>query len=185
MSVAVSGTLAVLLRLAIAPCSPPTIDSIPTAVPAESESEGMANLTTNLTISSSSVTFPALSASDYDAGYVQNSGALTYTMKANSGTVLQRTATLAIRATSANLGGTVAPMNTSLDSLEWKRADQGSWTRITTVYTTVQSCALFRGGNPEQCVNTLNFRLRIGWLDPQQGETWSAPLQFQMTVTLP
>src|SRR5438045_8869726 len=71
---------------------------------------------TILTLTGGTITFPAPTAADYIAGFVNSTTGVTYTVDAQTGT--SRTTTVSIRSTSAALGtGKV------IAHLEWRRSD--------------------------------------------------------------
>ena len=79
---------------------------------------------TTLTVAAGTVTFPAPTAADYVAGYVDAPTGMTFTLSAQTGT--SRTTTVAIRSSSANLGG-----GKVIGDLKWRRSDLATWNSIT------------------------------------------------------
>ena len=71
---------------------------------------------TNLTLSGGTITFPAPTAADYVAGWINSTSGVTFTVAAQTGT--SRTTTISIRSTSANLGN-----GKVIGDLQWRRSD--------------------------------------------------------------
>src|SRR6266480_5330385 len=79
---------------------------------------------TSLTLSGGTITFPAPTAADYVAGWINSTGGVTFTVAAQTGT--SRTTTISIRSTSANLGN-----GKVIGDLQWRRSDLATWNAIT------------------------------------------------------
>src|SRR6266550_8056741 len=92
---------------------------------------------TNLTLTGGTITFPAPTAADYIAGFVNSTTGVTYTVDAQTGT--SRTTTVSIRSTSANLGG-----GKVLGDLQWRRSDLASWNSITVTDVQVEQRVVVR-----------------------------------------
>src|SRR5947209_18552654 len=75
---------------------------------------------TNLTLSGGTITFPAPTATDYIAGFVNSTSGATFTVAAQTGT--SRTTTISIHSTSANLGN-----GKPIGELQWRRSDLANW----------------------------------------------------------
>ena len=86
---------------------------------------------TVLSVSGNTITFPAPAAVDYAAGWINSATGVTFTVDALIG--LTHTTTIAIRATSASLGGSKV-----IGDLQWRRSDLVAWNSITTTDVQVE-----------------------------------------------
>src|SRR5512132_4277686 len=93
---------------------------------------------TNLTVSGGTITFPAPTAADYVAGWINSTTGATFTVDAQTGTT--RTTTISIRATSASLGS-----GKVIGDLQWRRSDLATWNSITLTDTQVEQKVVIRG----------------------------------------
>src|SRR6266568_2670187 len=107
---------------------------------------------TDLTLSGGTITFPAPTAADYVAGFVNSATGVTFTVDATSGT--SRTTTISIRSTSANLGN-----GKVIGDLQWRRSDLATWNSITLTDTQVEQRVVVRNGLNDPWNNTIFFRM--------------------------
>jgi len=88
-------------------------------------------------------------------------------------------ASISIRATSANLGGSKA-----LGDLEWRRSDLAAWNTIGSTDTQVEQKVMIRGLLNDPWGNTVFFRMKLSWtVDPPA--TYSANYQVTLSQTVP
>src|SRR3954465_11271835 len=78
---------------------------------------------TILSVTGGTITFPAPTAADYIAGFVNSAGGVTFTINAQTGA--SRTTAISIRSTSANLGS-----GKVIGDLQWRRSDLATWNSI-------------------------------------------------------
>jgi hypothetical protein len=132
---------------------------------------------TNLTVTGGTISFPAPTAADYDAGYMDAPTGATVTLDAQNGT--SRTTTIAIRATSASLGGGKA-----IGQLQWRRADLAVWNSITLTDAQVEQRVQIRNGLNDPWGNTIFFRMLLDWTTDPPG-TYAANYVITLTQTVP
>lgn len=131
---------------------------------------------TNLTVTGGTVTFPAPTAADYIAGFVNSSG-VTFTVDAQNGT--SRTTTILLRSTSASLGG-----GKVLGDLQWRRSDLATWNDITLIDAQVEQRVVVRGALNDPWSNTIFFRMKLNWTSDPPG-TYAANYQITLSQTVP
>lgn len=133
-----------------------------------------------LTLSATTITFPAVTEADYDAGSVAASSSITFTMDARNGaTGTTRTSIVSIRAGSATLGS-----GKPVSDLEWSRADVGTWNGLSTTDVTIESRQFRRNGPNDPWSNTVNFRSLLDWASDGPA-TYTATIVFTLTITTP
>ena len=132
---------------------------------------------TNLTLAGGTITFPAPTAADYIAGFVNSTGGVTFTVDAQSGA--SRTTTILIRSTSANLGN-----GKVLGDLQWRRSDLATWNDITITDAQVEQRVQVRNALNDPWSNTIFFRLKLAWTSDPPG-TYSANYQVTLSQTVP
>jgi hypothetical protein len=115
------------------------------------------NPKTDLTLAGGTITFPAPTATDYINGFVNSAGGVTFTVDATNGNQ-SHTTTIAIRTTSANLGG-----GKVLADLQWRRSDLATWNSITTTDAQVEQRVQVRNGLNDPWNNTIFFRMLLNW----------------------
>lgn len=115
------------------------------------------NPKTDLTLAGATVTFPAPTATDYINGFVNSTAGVTFTVDATNGNQ-SHTTTIAIRSTSANLGG-----GKVLADLRWRRSDLATWNSITTTDVQVEQRVQVRNGLNDPWNNTIFFRMLLNW----------------------
>lgn len=136
------------------------------------------NPVTSLTLAGQVITFPAPTAADYIAGFVNSATGVTFTVNATSGNQ-SHTTTVLIRATSANLGGAKV-----LADLQWRRSDLVTWNSITSVNAAVEARTVVRNGTNDPWNNTIFFRLILRWAtDPPA--TYSGNYSITLSQTVP
>ncbi|MGH7674998.1 MAG: hypothetical protein ACREMV_06980 [Gemmatimonadales bacterium] len=124
--------------------------------------------------------FPAPTAADYTAGFVTDPAGVLFTVDATGGPAnVTRTSIVSIRATSATLGG-----GKPIADLEWRRADVGVWTPMTTADAVVETRPIRRNNINDPWSNTLVLRIRLAWATDPPG-TYSSGLVLTLTVTTP
>jgi len=111
---------------------------------------------TILTLSGGVITFPAPTAADYVAGFVNSATGVTFTLNAQTGA--SRTTTVSIRSSSLNLGG-----GKVIGDLEWRRSDLATWNGITFTDAQVDQKIQVRNGANDPWSNTIFFRMLLNW----------------------
>ena len=132
---------------------------------------------TILTLTGATITFPAPTAADYIAGYVNSATGVTFTVNAQSGA--SRTTTISIRSTSANLGG-----GKVIGDLEWRRSDLATWNTITLTDAQVEQMIVVRNGINDPWNNTIFFRMILNWATDAPA-TYSANYTITLSQTVP
>jgi len=132
---------------------------------------------TILTLTGATITFPAPTAADYIAGYVNSATGVTFTLNAQTGT--SRTTTISIRSTSANLGG-----GKVIGDLEWRRSDLATWNTITLTDAQVEQMIVVRNGINDPWNNTIFFRMILNWATDAPA-TYSANYTITLSQTVP
>jgi len=132
---------------------------------------------TNLALTGGTITFPAPSAADYIAGFVNSTTGVTFTINSVNG--LQRTTTVSIRSTSASLGGAKV-----IGDLQWRRSDLATWNSISLVDAQVEQRIVINKGLNDPWSNTVFFRMLLNWTtDPPA--TYTANYQITLAQTVP
>jgi hypothetical protein len=132
---------------------------------------------TNLTVVGGTVTFPAPTAADYIAGFINSTSGVTFTIDAQTGT--SRTTTISIRSTSPDLGG-----GKVLGDLQWRRSDLATWNSITLTDAQVEQRIVVRNVSNDPWSNTIFFRMILDWTADPPG-TYSANYQITLSQTVP
>jgi hypothetical protein len=133
---------------------------------------------TLFSVAGATITFPAPTAADYIAGFVNSTTGVTFTVDAFllGGS---RTTTVAIRAVSATLGG-----GKLIGDLQWRRSDLAGWTSITSTNAQVEQRVQVLNGANDPWSNTVFFRMILTWgTDPPA--TYSANYEITLTQTVP
>lgn len=124
------------------------------------------------------VTFPAPTANDYAAGFINSTSGLTFTLDATQGNQDHTTIVL-IRSLSATLGGAKP-----LGDLQWRRSDLATWTSISVTNVEIERRPQVRNGVNDPWSNTIFFRMLLNWAtDPPA--TYSANYQLTLSQTVP
>ncbi len=136
------------------------------------------NPRTNLSLTGGVITFPAPTANDYVAGFVNSTTGVTFTVDALTGNQ-SHTTTILIRATSASLGG-----GKVIGDLQWRRSDLATWTSITATDAQIEQRVQVRNGLNDPWSNTVFFRLLLNWTTDAPA-TYSANYQITLSQTVP
>ena len=132
---------------------------------------------TILTLAGGVITFPSPTATDYIAGFVDAATGVTFALNAQTGT--SRTTTIAIRSSSANLGG-----GKVIGDLQWRRSDLVTWNSITLTDAQVEQRILVRGVLNDPWSNTIFFRMVLNWTSDAPA-TYSANYVITLSQTVP
>jgi len=143
------------------------------AMPAGAQTER-----TRLTLTGGTVTFPAPTANDYVAGFLNSATGVTFTLDATNGNQ-PRTTTVLIRATSASLGG-----GKVIGDLQWRRSDLAVWTSITATDAQIEQRAQVRKILNDPWSNTVFFRLLLNWTTDAPA-TYTANYEITLSQTVP
>ena len=141
-------------------------------------SAAQGNPRTDLTLAGGTITFPAPTANDYVAGFVNSTSGVTFTLDATNGNQ-SHTTTILIRATSASLGS-----GKVIGDLQWRRSDLTTWTSIGPVDAQVEQRVQVRGGLNDPWSNTIFFRLLLDWTTDAPA-TYSATYEITLSQTVP
>jgi hypothetical protein len=145
---------------------------------AASTAGAQGNPKTDLTLAGGTITFPAPTANDYVAGFVNSTSGVTFTVDVTNGNQ-SHTTTILIRATSASLGGGKA-----IGDLQWRRSDLTTWTSISPTDDQVEQRVQVRNGLNDPWSNTVFFRLLLNWTADAPA-TYSANYQITLSQTVP
>ena len=132
---------------------------------------------TTLTLAGATITFPAPTAADYIAGFVNSTTGVTFTVAATSGA--SRTTTVSIRSTSANLGG-----GKVLADLQWRRSDLSTWNSVTLTDAQIEQRVVIDKGLNDPWSNTVFFRMVLNWTTDAPA-TYAANYQITLSQTVP
>jgi hypothetical protein len=132
---------------------------------------------TSLTLTNGAVNFPAPTAADYINGFVDDPTGMTFTINSVNG--VQRTTTVSIRSTSANLGG-----GKVIADLEWRRSDLATWNSITLTDAQVEQRIVINKALNDPWSNTIFFRMVLNWTTDAPA-TYSANYQITLSQTVP
>ena len=132
---------------------------------------------TQLTLTGGTVTFPAPTAADYIAGFVNSTGGVTFTVNSQNG--VPRTTTISIRSTSSDLGN-----GKLIGDLQWRRSDLASWNSITLTDSQVEQRIVINKGLNDPWSNTIFFRMVLDWTSDAPA-TYTANYQITLSQTVP
>jgi hypothetical protein len=132
---------------------------------------------TNLTVTGGTITFPAPTAADYIAGFVNSSTGATFTVNAQNGG--SRTTTILLRSTSATLGN-----GKVIGDLQWRRSDLAAWNDISLSDAQVEQRIVVRNGLNDPWNNTIFFRMKLNWTTDSPA-TYAANYQITLSQTVP
>ena len=132
---------------------------------------------TTLSVTGGTVAFPAPTAADYVAGFVDASTGATFTINSVNG--LARTTTISIRSTSASLGGSKV-----IGDLQWRRSDLATWNSITLTDAQVEQRIVVNKALNDPWGNTIFFRMLLSWTSDGPA-TYSANYQITLSQTVP
>jgi hypothetical protein len=130
-----------------------------------------------LTVSGGTITFPAPTAADYIAGFVNSSTGATVTINAQTGA--SRTTTILLRSTSPTLGN-----GKVIGDLQWRRSDLATWNDITVTDAQVEQRVVVRNGLNDPWNNTIFFRMKLSWTSDAPA-TYAANYQITLAQTVP
>jgi hypothetical protein len=132
---------------------------------------------TILTVTGGTISFPAPTATDYDAGYIDSPTGAMFSVNAQTGAG-NRTTTISIRSISASLGGGKA-----IAELQWRRSDLAVWNSITLTDAQVEQRVQVRNGLNDPWGNTIFFRMLLDWTtDPPATYTGNYVITLSQTV---
>ena len=132
---------------------------------------------TTLTLTGGTITFPTPTAADYINGYVNSTTGVLYTINSVNG--VNRTTTISIRTTSANLGGTKA-----IADLMWRRSDLATWNSISLTDAQVEQKPVVNKGLNDPWSNTIFFRMNLNWATDAPA-TYSGSYTITLSQTVP
>ena len=132
---------------------------------------------TSLTVTGGTITFPAPTAADYIAGFVNSTTGVTFTINSTNG--VPRTTTVSIRSTSASLGN-----GKVLGDLQWRRSDLATWSSITQTNAQVEQRIVINKGLNDPWSNTVFFRMLLNWTSDAPA-TYTANYQITLSQTVP
>jgi hypothetical protein len=132
---------------------------------------------TTLSVTGGTVAFPAPTAANYIAGFIDASTGTTFTVNSVNG--VPRTTTISVRSTSASLGtGKV------IGDLQWRRSDLATWNSITLTDAQVEQRIVINKGLNDPWSNTIFFRMLLSWTSDGPA-TYSANYQITLSQTVP
>ncbi len=142
---------------------------------------GAAAQQTTLALTGFPVAFTTPTGADFVSGSIQSATTTTYTVNATSGSTAQRTTVVSVRCrTPCPASGAKA-----LSTLQWRGADLGTWTTLTTTNVFVEQRAVFRNGANDPWSNSVLWRFLLDWTtDPPMAST-RFNVRFTLTVTVP
>jgi hypothetical protein len=132
---------------------------------------------TILTVAGGTITFPAPTAADYIAGFINSTTGATFTLNAQTGT--SRTTTVSIRSLSASLGN-----GKVIGDLQWRRSDLATWNSIALTDAQVEQRVQVRNGLNDPWSNTIFFRMILTWTTDAPA-TYSGNYQITLSQTVP
>lgn len=134
----------------------------------------------SITLTQTPSVFPSPVLADFNAGTIAEPTGILFTINVTGGPAnIFRTSTVAIRASTATLGGGKA-----LSDLEWRRADLLPWNAMTTADATIESRSLKKNGTNDPWSNTVFLRMKLTWGTDAPG-TYTTGLVFTLTITTP
>jgi hypothetical protein len=118
-----------------------------------------AQLSSTLTVTNGTVTFPAPTPADLTAGILAASTPVTFQV---TPAATAATTTVTIKASGATMGGSKA-----IGDLQWRRGDLGSWQSFTQSDVAVESRTYTLFSPRPTWSNTIYFRVVVRWVgDP-------------------
>lgn len=132
---------------------------------------------TQLTVTGGTITFPAPTAADYIAGFVNSTTGATFTINSLNG--VARTTTITIRSTSADLGN-----GKPIADLQWRRSDLATWNSISLTDAQVEQRIVINKALNDPWGNTIFFRMALNWTSDPPG-AYSANYQITLSQTVP
>lgn len=158
--------------------------SLIAAASAPGAAEAQGNRRTNLTTTGFPITATTTTPVDYDAGFVAI-GSTTFTVNlttnAGAGGFSPRVTTVRVRCGSPCPASGTLPVS----GLEWRRADLGAWTPLTTAFADVEvRTATFNGTN-DPWSNSIFWRYALTWAGVPPTAQTQYFIEFQLQVTAP
>lgn len=132
---------------------------------------------TTVSLAGGTITFPAPTAADYIAGFVNSATGVTFTVNSLNG--VTRTTTISISSLSANLGN-----GKVIGDLQWRRSDLAVWNSITLTDAQVEQRIVVNKGLNDPWSNTIFFRMVLDWATDAPA-TYSATYQITLSQTVP
>jgi hypothetical protein len=132
---------------------------------------------TILNASGGTITFPAPTAANYVAGFVDSPTGVTFNVNAQTGA--SRTTTVTIRSTSVTLGN-----GKVIGDLQWRRSDLATWNDVTLIDAQVEQRIVIRNALNDPWSNTIFFRMKLNWLTDPPG-TYAATYELTLSQTVP
>ncbi|HMG12163.1 MAG TPA: hypothetical protein VK571_03235 [Gemmatimonadaceae bacterium] len=132
---------------------------------------------TSLSVAGGTITFPAPTAADYIAGFVNAPAGATFTINSVNG--VPRTTTVSLRSISASLGG-----GKVIGDLQWRRSDLATWNSITLTDTQIEQRVVVNKGLNDPWSNTIFFRMVLDWTTDAPA-TYSGTYQITLSQTVP
>jgi hypothetical protein len=132
---------------------------------------------TTLALTGGTITFPAPTAADYINGFVNSTTGVLFTVSSVNG--VNRTTTISIRTTSANLGGTKV-----IGDLLWRRSDLATWNSISLTDAQVEQRPVVNKGLNDPWSNTIFFRMNLNWATDAPA-TYTASYTITLSQTVP
>ena len=132
---------------------------------------------TQLTVTGGTITFPAPTAADYIAGFVNSATGATFTINSQNGA--PRTTTISVRATSASLGN-----GKLIGDLQWRRTDLASWNSITLTDAQIEQRVVINKGLNDPWSNTIFFRMVLSWTSDAPA-TYTGNYVITLSQTVP
>lgn len=132
---------------------------------------------TSIAVAGGTITFPAPTAADYIAGFVNAPAGATFTINSVNGA--QRTTTVSVRSISASLGG-----GKVIGDLQWRRSDLATWNSITLTDTQIEQRVVVNKGLNDPWSNTIFFRMVLNWTTDAPA-TYSGTYQITLSQTVP
>lgn len=132
---------------------------------------------TSLTVTGGTITFPAPTAADYIAGFIDSSTGAMFTINSQNG--LPRTTTISIRSTSASLGS-----GKLIGDLQWRRSDLATWNSVTLTDALVEQRVVINKGLNDPWNNTILFRMTLDWITDAPA-TYSGNYVITLSQTVP
>lgn len=132
---------------------------------------------TSVGLAGGTITFPAPTAADYIAGFVNSATGVTFTVNSLNG--VQRTTTISIRSLSANLGN-----GKVIGDLQWRRSDLAVWNSITLTDAQVEQRVVVNKGLNDPWNNTIFFRMVLNWATDAPA-TYSGTYRITLSQTVP
>ena len=132
---------------------------------------------TSLSVAGGTITFPAPTAADYIAGFVNAPAGATFTINSVNG--VPRTTTVSVRSISASLGG-----GKVIGDLQWRRSDLATWNSITLTDTQIEQRVVVNKGLNDPWSNTIFFRMVLDWTTDAPA-TYSGTYQITLSQTVP